>query len=283
MKKLDYKFPYPVLGFGDDIDTTYDFDHSITTTDESDHYVVSIDVGINNTDLEELLKNGSIVLACEVNCTGTLFRRIFKSSDTKLVFELSKFDLRGKVEFECYLLASKPISNYSNSQAHQDFREYSFNIGVGEILAFFEYFHFHADINYRKLKAVASFMEVTGEDDIELVKYDLENPKILVKLPMEDYDKFSQDVISKEEKFAAIFHSSIVFNALLYALMQIKEFQNQKWAEVLKVRMTEPELLGLSLDEPNDLMDITQIILGKPISRLLESLEQNILLNEEIE
>lgn len=273
MKFVNYQFPHPVLtNFTDDIDGNPSFVENIIEND--DCYSISITFKVDNDDLVNSINQNLAGIICEVNCSGTVYRNSFNASTDTILFELPKFLVRGKVEFSCYLVSYINIVGYTNAMSHPDYDGFSFDIEPGDILAYFGEFSFNAAINYKKLKAVSSFLKIEERSKIDIAEFDIDNDRIIVKLPEKDFSVYKKQPIAKNEDFAPIFHASIVLSALLFALQNIDKHEDKMWAQVIKVRLKEEDFKGLTLDEESgDLMKIAQKLLGNPVRRLLTGLE----------
>ena len=265
-------FPHPVLGIGDSISSRIEL-QSPEIKSNADFYEVTIHVSHDNSELQNLVSTGNAEYMCEVTCTNTLFRKIFTNNIKTITFEIPKKAVKGKVEFTCLLIAKEDIAGYSNVNAHPDYSGYTFDIDKGDILAYFGEFSFNADIQYEKLKAVSSFMEIVENETEKFTIIDLKKNKIEIQLPSESYKMFSNDAISQEEKFVSIFHSSIVLNALLIALYNLEEHKDYLWAEVIKYRLeNESQFKNLSIEDKENVPEIAQKLLGNPFERLINGL-----------
>ena len=265
--------PHPVLRSNyDDIASNIALDPAPNITESNNTYHITITCEHDNSDLHELINSEKAEYYCEVTCSHTLYRNFVTSQDKTLSIEIPKKQLKGKVEFSCALLAKSSFTEYQNSNAHDDYTGFRFEIESGDILAFFGKFTFNADIRYEKLKAVSSFMEVVANEDnnVTYTNVNLNKNKIEVQLPLEDYNQFANDSISKEQNFASVFHSSIVLNALLIALYKIEHFRDKLWAKTLEYRLNEE---NISLDEDN-IPEFAQKLLGNPYKRLMEDLHK---------
>lgn len=273
MKLDNYQFPHPVLtNFTDDISGNPSFVEEII--DRDDFYSIKIIFSIDNQILENHLNQNLCVIICEVNCSSTVYRDLFKSVGRTVSFDIAKELVRGKVEFSNYMVVKQDIKGYTNPNTHPDYNGFSFDLETGDVLAYFGEFSFNAEINYKKLKAVSSFLKIDERSDIDLADFDINNDRIIIKLPVRDYGIYRKQPIAKNEDFAPIFHASIVLSALIYALQNIDEHVDKMWAQVILTRFKEDEFDGLSLDkESGDIIKIAQILLGNPINRLLRGLE----------
>lgn len=270
-------FPHPVLSVsGDDIKGKIGLNPVPAITSNIDTYSVNVNCEHDNAELAALIYSGQAEYICEATCSNTLYREIVTSSSNEMKLEIPKKHVKGKVSFTCILVAKTLIPNYQNNKSHSDYNGYTFEIETGDVLAFFGEFNFNADINYEKLKAVSSFMEVVENKDDKAIytNIDLNKNKIEVQLPSEDYKLFANDSISKEPKFAPIFHSSIVLNALLMALYNFDLHKDSLWAKVIDYRLKdEKQFENISIDDKENIPEIAQRLLGNPFRRLISELQ----------
>jgi len=276
MKFNDVSFPHPVLGVGDAVKGKFGLNPVPDITSTIDAYTVTVNCEHDNNELSALVNSGQAEFFCEATCSNTLYREIITCNSSEIKLVIPKKQVKGKIFFTCILVAKSPIANYQNSKFHPDYNGYSFDIDAGDVLAFFGEFNFNADINYEKLKAVSSFMEVVENKDlnVKLTNVDLNRSKIEVQLPSDDYKTFANDSISKEPKFAPVFHSSIVLNALLIALYNFESHKEFLWAKVIDYRLkNEKQFENISIEETENIPDIAQLLLGNPFHRLIAELQ----------
>jgi len=276
MKFNDVSFPHPVLGVGDAINSNISFSPEPQIISDENNYTIVVNCEHDNKDLAELVNSGQSEYFCEATCSNTLYRKMIKSSSNRIEFEIPKKHVKGRIDFICAISAKSPITNYQNSNSHSDYDGYHFEIETGDILAFFGKFSFDADIQYEKLKAVSSFMEVVENKDpkAEYTNVDLSKNKIEIQLPSDDYKIFANESISKEQKFAPVFHSSIVLNALIIALFNLEEYKELLWAKVVGYRLkNEKQFESMSINEKEDIPEIAQRLLGNPFRRVIAELQ----------
>lgn len=271
MQLSNFVFPHPVLSkYTDDIVGSINCEQSII--EKTEDYSVSFNYELDNEQLLSLLNEGKATNICEVQCSATMYRRIHSTTEDEIELKIPRKHVRGRVELECFLISNNKKTDYKVDNCHPDYAGYDFEIEDGDLLAYYGKFSFNADIRYQKLKAVSSFLEIEP-DDVEIAEFILEEPKIIVKLPREYFEKYAQTHIGRNKEFSPIFHSSIVFSALLHALHNIKDHSERTWAEVIRTRMEEEKLSQLSLEDKSDIPRIAQQLLGKPVSRLIEGLD----------
>ncbi len=273
MKFSNLTFPHPVLGLGkDDILGRIELGNPEINSLQ-DYYKIKVKLKYENPDLKQLIKDNKAEFLCEVSCSNTLYRELFKNDKGKIEFQIPKKDVKGRVEFICLLVTKDNLIDYSNSKAHPDYKNYTFELDQGDVLAYFGEFSFNADIKYEKLKAVSSFMEIVENQDLKYTYVDLKKDKIEIQLPTETYNIYRSDIISQEVKFSPIFHASIVLNALLTALYNFEEHKEYLWAKVIEYRLeNDKELKDKNFDDKENVPEIAQILLGNPFRRLLEGM-----------
>jgi len=272
MKFNNISFPHPVLGIADTISGNIDFSDEVLS--EKGIYRIKFELNQNNNDINQLLQQDKAEYFCEVTCTNTLYREIFTSSDNNINFEIPKKNVKGKVEFTCLLISKTAIPDYVNTDVHSDYEDFDFDIEKGDVLAFFGKSSFNADIRYERLKAVSQILVVKPTKDFDIVNINLEEPKITVEIPEEDYENFASNY-ADDKKYDPVFHSSIVLNALLIALYNIKKYKDKFWAEAIIYRIeNEKDIFqNLGIDESENVPEIAQRLLEKPLSRLFTGLD----------
>ncbi len=275
MKINNLSFPYPVLGIGDDIEPR----PSVTKVNiekTNRLFKFDVDLDMQNHDIAILIKKGDAKYACEVECPTTLYRRCFFSNEPHFHIELTRTALAGRVTFQCTVVVIKPIKNYYNSNVHEDYFGLYFDLELGDLLAFIGQFYYDADIKYDKLRSLGSFMQITEGKMEKMPKFDLGGDKINIKLPTDMYNQYKDSILGNRQ-YSTIIHSSLVFNALVTALLYYESNQHTLWARTLKYRIdNSPELEDfketLETQDPEEVMRLAQILLMNPYKRLFNSL-----------
>lgn len=279
MKNKGICFPYPVLGIGDDLDSNPNITTK-TIEEEKDFFVIHIDLDVDNEDIQNLISNETAVYVCEIDCPTTFYRRVLKSTTPTFDVKINRKDVAERVYFDCTVTAIKPIEGYSNRAFNEDYKGFVFNLGPGDLLAFIGKLHYDADVNYEKLKSAGSFVTIVKGHDENNTIYYLPNPKIEIQLPPALYEDYRMN-FNNPGNHAIIFHSSMVLNALVYALLNYKEDEhsNLLWARTLKDRIVlEPglrqyeDVFESKEKDPMLALKFAQALLSNPYKRLLETM-----------
>lgn len=285
MKNKDVCFPYPVLGIGDDVGPKPSISAQIT--EEGDYFVVRISLKMLNEDIMRLIREQSALFSCEIDCPATFYRRIERSTEPSFEIKICRTDVARRVNFDCTVTVTKSIEGYSNSQFHEDYKGFSFNLEPGDLLAFLGKLHYDADIKYDKLQTAGSFMTIIPGHDEKNTIYYLNNPKIEIQLPPDLYQDYKMS-FNGPGKHVDIFHSSMVLNALVYALLNYdKDEHGEKlWARTLSYRIElEPSLRQyadvMENKDPLKVLELAQALLANPYKRLLDTMHDIIGQNTE--
>lgn len=276
MKYKNVSLPYPVLGIYDDVypllgDDCIQMSDPVKTATE---YQFGIDLKQGNKDIAQLVNEGKAEYACEVTCRGTFLRRCYKSSTPRFDIRLGRTEVNGRIEFQCFIATCQPIQNYSNDDFNEDYHGFTFDLETGDMLAVFPMAWWNTNVKFDKLYAAGSFMQIVeAGDGVEKTWFNLNEDRILIELPHDLFVQYQRIGNS----FPEVIHSSLVHNALVYALSNLSEYQEsgKLWADSLQLRLTELHVLTSELKNDMSLVyKAADMLLQDPYKRMLDSLEK---------
>lgn len=281
MKINNISLPYPVLGNQDDILPLLPEDclqMDSPEINESDEYVFKIDLKYDNPEIEALVNTGFAEYTCEVTCPATYLRCCVRPEDsTKPHFEikLHRKSVYKRIEFNCYITVKQDIKEYYNTGFNEDYGTATFDLEPGNVLAVFPQASYVTDLCYDQLYAAGSFMVVL-EAPVESKHtwFNLMDERIIIYMPHDMFEQFRQ--INRDKNFNELFHASIVFNALTYALSHYDERQHgdKKWALAIKYRIEhESELKNYDITRTEQAYELAQELLKDPYKRLFDHLK----------
>ena len=276
MKYKNVSLPYPVLGIYDDVypllgDDCIQRSNPVKTATE---YQFGIDLKQGNKDIAQLVNEGKAEYACQVTCRGTFLRRCYKSSTPHFDITLGRTEVNGRIEFQCFIATCQPIPNYSNDDFNEDYHGFTFDLETGDMLAVFPLAWWNTNVKFDKLYAAGSFMQIVeAGDGIDKIWFNLNEDRILIELPHDLFVQYQRIGNS----FPEVIHSSLVHNALVYALSNLSEYQEtgKLWADSLQLRLAELHVLTSELK--NDMSSVykaADMLLQDPYKRMLDSLEK---------
>ena len=274
MKFKNVSFPHPVLGLQDDVfpllnDGCVQMDDPIKT---SSYYRFVISLTQRNPDITALINEGKAEYACEVTCKDTFLRQCWHSSSPRIEITLDRKSVCGHIDFQSYIVAKVDIPNYTNCDFNEDYHGFRFDLEVGDLLAVFPLAWWNTEIKFDKLFAAGSFMQIVeAADGMEKTWFNLDDERILIEMPHDLFIQYQRIGNS----FPEVIHSSLVHNALVYALCNVADYheKGKLWADSIMARMDEPELQLYDLTDMAQVYEVADILLQDPYKRLLNSLE----------
>lgn len=283
--KSNKAYPYPVLGNGDDIIPLPEIISS-AITQEGESYRIVFLVSLENPDIEDLVNNGLAFCSCEVSCSRTMMRRVFK--ETKISksirdeighnlhlfnFEVRNTDVAERIRINITIAATNKIPGYVNRYAHPDYAGATFDIEAGDVLALLGSFDYNVDLKYEQLKAVQSIVEIDKDEHSDYVHYDHLSQKLRILLPTTLYEDYRCNV-AHQTNWAPVLHSSILLSALTHALRHFYDYSDSDedlplWWRAIDYRLrTEKDLPDLDRDDPDSADHVAQALLANPFKRL---------------
>lgn len=282
MKYKNVSLPYPVLGIYDDVyplleDGCVQMADPIKTATE---YLFGIVLTQHNKDITRLVDDGKALYACEVTCKSTFLRRCYKSKEPHFDIKLSRKNVNGRIEFQCYIAVTSQLLNYTNEDFNEDYNGFSFDLEAGDMLAVFPMAWWNTNIKFDKLYAAGSFMQIVeAADGVEQTWFNLDEDRIMIEMPHDLFVQYQRIGNS----FPEIIHSSLVHNALVYALSNLGEYKDKGklWADSLMVRLSDPQFEQYDLTDMAQVYRIADILLQNPYKRMLDCLEKIAMANNE--
>lgn len=264
-------YPHPVLGVDDDFINDINKDtFKPTLVISSDFRKIKLEVTyqLNNVELLKLINNEKAEFCMQLYCRSTMFRQALSTKKQTDIFDLKATLLRDEVEVDFFICALENIPKYSNIQFNPIYKNISFDIETGDIIAFGGSTTFFANKSPEELENVSSFMSIDTENKVDVPMYnDYDDDKITIILSQEDYTNYQ--FIKKEKLLVSTLHSSIVMPALAEAIRFMKshegtDYQSKKWYILLS------ELI--EKNQTDDPLQSSQKILDLPVNRSFDSL-----------
>lgn len=272
MNLNNISLPYPVLGISDDVLPTLPNDAVYVSepTKDARNYTFKIDLKFDNQDIQYLIDKKKAAFSCEYECARTMMRCCVASFEPHFSIVIPRNAVNGRINFNCYVSVKEPIIGYSNRGFNPDYDGFTFDMEPGDILVAFPRFHYDADIRYDKLQAAGSFMQIRESNLNEQVFFDISGNKIEILLPPAHYKLYCNPIVKGA---AEIIHSSLVLNALTYALLNIENHEQTTWAKTIYYRIDNEEGFSRAeLQEPSNIPGLAQRLLKDPYQRLFNKI-----------
>lgn len=275
MKISELKLPYPVLGLGDEVSGDYSpiwgFDIGKSVT------IITVKHSLNNSTLEKFIKSKSVSFCTEVHCPHTVFRKIFKTTDSEQTISIDSNHLRDKVLLTFFIIATQDNEKYIIDGSNQDFGDEPFLVEKGDVLAYGGKADFMAEKDLEGLKGSHPFLIIIEDENRKEGPFEVEldNHKLNIVLSKKDYKAY---VNLPHKIWSPLLHTSLVLPALAQALQAMKNdpdaFSDLAWCQVLEKKMQEDMEL-MRLWSQGKALQVAQLLLQEPLTRAFACLEQN--------
>lgn len=217
-------FPYPTINNNEIRNCFKETKFTLKSNDTNDgqNYVLEDTyVEINNENITKLIEEGYVGIGLIIECSATVFRKMYEISTEPQTIKIPIGDLRDKVEISCYMYAKKNIENFEDIDFLEDYKGYSFEIDKNDIIAIDDGYTTIIDYDESIDKKVSSIFQIIRDPKAESMIIEKKAKKIVISLPEEEFTYY--DSLSKNDNFQNIFFSMIAIPALTYCL---KEFQD---------------------------------------------------------
>lgn len=224
-------FPYPTLnnminlsGYNESSTFKFKFD----TTDNGELIVEDGNVIfrnicfiLNNDKLNKLYAENKLYCALIVECSSTVFRKIFHISNIPKDILINIKELNKIVFVSAYMYASEHIKGYTNDDFIKDYDDYTFDIEKYDILVIDDGYKFRIDIDQNKDNKVDSIFTIVKKDSNDhQLSYDNDKEKIKIYLSPEYYDYY--ETIKYSSSGINVNFAILLIPALAASLSEIK-------------------------------------------------------------
>jgi hypothetical protein len=265
-------YPHPVVGNLDDVPGAA-FQATVEMSADKDNIYLDVNIQNSSATIRHLLEMARAVYAVHVECTNTLFRRVFEFREESKRIAVRADQLNDMVEINVFAVATQDASGYAVDKAHPDYEGSVFDVKKADILAVGEGRSFVVESSFDVLGRIGSIMQIdrTAENGDLPMRIDFDGEKIRIILSNEDFKAYK--LMRHDEALSSVLTTAIVVPALLETLHYIDSADGGEDAEALeafrwyRVLTRRIEELGLK-DEPDKLTQ-AQKLLELPLKRAL--------------
>ena len=232
-------FPYPTInniGLRNCFkETTYSFkcnDYS----DGQNYVLENACVEINNENIKRSINEGYLGIGLIIECSATVYRKMFEVSIEPRTINIPIGDLRDKVEVSCYIYAKKDIDNFMDNDFLEDYMGYSFKLDKNDIIAIDDGYTTSIDYDESVDKKVSSIFQIIRDKSAKDMIIEKKFKKIVVSLPDQEFSYY--DILRKNDNFQNIIFAMIAIPALTYCLKDLQD----------KIKIEEYDLDSIEMD-----------------------------------
>lgn len=217
-------FPYPTLNRVGKRSCFKETTYSFVCDDYNDgkNYVLeNAHININNENLEKLIKDEILGVGMIIECSSTVFRKMYELSLEPKTIKINMGDLRDKVVISCYIYAKQDIENFTNNDFLDDYNGYKFKIDKNDIIAIDDGFTTMIDYDESIDKKVSSIFQVIRDKNAETMVIENKAKNIVICLPEKEFNYY--DTLRKNDIFQNIFFSMLAIPALTNCLQEFQD------------------------------------------------------------
>ena len=275
--EIKYKlYPYPVLSTYSDDYQSGRFNVVIELRREGYHLCIDFTAELTNAALRNLIRAGQAQYVYHMECAQTGFRKVFQTdTDIKSVLLADK-ELNGTLQICPFIVAVGDIHGYTSDDFHEDYRDMSFDIEAGCIMAAGKTVTVHVSKDIDELERVPSIFRIACNADnmCRHMVVDYSSRKILIKLPADDYYCYKQ--LSKTPQMQAVLNALTIIPALVHVLGDLKrmsvpdreENAGNLWYRILSKTLADRFdcIVASEEFEEQDVLVLAQCLINDPVS-----------------
>ena len=275
-------WPHPVVSpLCDDVSPNA-FDFRLDVLPEHQRWILGVEATDEDATLAHHIHAGKARYLLHVECKRTNYRGTLMSGTPRFEMPIGGDLLFGLVEVSLLVVATKDLDGYRHPGQHADYRDSTFDISPGEPLAVATSKSFDAFLEADPILKLSSILDIKrGEDDLRRMKVRCLGDRILVELPMAEFDRYKE--LRADPAIRGLLATTVVLPALLDAFFYLRtpgldldEFKaDHRWCRCVLSRL---ERLEIDLVNPNAdsgvCLEAAQVLLREPLHRGLEDLSQ---------
>lgn len=220
-KKL---FSYPVINNSEKVSSFKDSSFSLVYEDDSDdEFLILKDAHlvIDDLNLVNLMSKGMVIGALVIECSATIYRvtKEISLENRDIIIPLS--ELNDKVYISSFLYATDNITDYKSENFLDDYEDYSFNIEKYDILAADDGFYKIIEYDQEEDQKNDSIFSVIKTKNIDNMLVDINQKKIIIKLPENEYGLYYNLRFNKT--YQPLFLSMMAIPVLSSVLQKFKD------------------------------------------------------------
>lgn len=274
-------YPYPVVSEDNNAYIDTKFSSDVITEHEGYYVKFKFSSHINNTEINELIKNNKAAFVHHFECAQTCFRTVVSTDDEKKEILIHQKDLSGIVQVCSIIVASEDINNYKNDNFSSDYKGISFNIKKGCVLAIGPQFNFDIKKEKDELESAESIFIIVPIKDANVKEIEIDttnSKKLTIRMPQLSYNRYKR--MSINLALQPLMHSILIIPALVVVFDELKSagdelyiYEDFRWFKSLKKAC---EKFNITLNQDGlanlDSYKTAQMLMDSPIVKALENM-----------
>lgn len=191
MLNPNINYPYPVIRVHTEDYRTTVFKGELAVNLQPDGYLLRPNFEIHNTSIADLISEGKLTYAVEIQSPATWYRKLFPVKENKPI-RLNPTFLHERVELTPCIVATTQISGFTNADFEDEYQGMSFDINAGDVIAIGEIRSFDALYQNDVIKNGSSIVSITESDSAKEISCDFTGNIIEIFLPADQYKDYME-------------------------------------------------------------------------------------------
>lgn len=224
MNITNRRFVYPILSEEKDdyCDSLFSvsFNHSMEGVNS---LKLSFDIAMTCPEIEQLIIKGDAEYVVHLECSTTAYREVLRGISKHIDQVIPIGRINGTLEVAAFVILNKAVNGFSCADWVDDFKNMSFNLLPGSILAYQNLSELDITKDYEEFTNASSIFSVYRRvtDVDKPAEINMESHKIKIGLCSKDFDVYS--MFSGKSELQYVFHSMVIFPALIYVFEELKQ------------------------------------------------------------
>lgn len=264
MKKL--LIPHPILlPEGPDYINGCKFD---MTTGHAQHTMdgnirIPITFALKSEFIHDLISKNKAKIIVLVKCSKTYKRMKIEINGMEHQLVLPLSDYLDKITLLPYITAAEAIESFKSSEHHDEFAEMHISVPAGAILARGS----DSELTIDSLQTLNAAIQLMTNNELKGGEYRFDVTDNYIVIYMNDETRRKVDILRKSNKNRL--YPSVYTAVLTYAMQNIKDNEDKKWAEALKKTLDENKIKIDDQLKENAYM-YTQRLMEYPLKYVME-------------
>lgn len=226
--------------------------------------VINTTLDLSCNTLEQLVDDGAAKFYVMARCANTYRRHAFSSKEPALEIRIPVDDLSGRLVLTPYVIASEPITEFVSDEHDSEIRSVGgVDVPCGSILAVGE----SHEVDLGTVGSIKSCISLVPNPKVHKGTYAIEAEDEFIMIAVDP--EMHEDITRMRMHANAVFYPSIYQAAVEYAIREMEEHPDSKWAQALKNTLNRHDI---TIDDSliKDAHLHAQILLEKPLARMVE-------------
>ena len=264
MKKL--LIPHPILlPEGPDYINGCKFD---MTTGDAQHTMdgnirIPITFALKSEFIHDLISKNKAKIIVLVKCSKTYKRMKIEINGMEHQLTLPLSDYLDKITLLPYITATEAIESFKSAEHHDEFTGIHIGVPAGAILARGS----DSELTIDSLQTLNAAMQLMTNNKLEDGEYRFDVTDNYIKIYMNDETRRKVEILRKSKK--SRLYPSVYMAVLTYAMQNIEDNEDKKWAEALKKTLDENKIKIDDQLKENAYMH-TQRLMEYPLKYMME-------------